>query len=194
MFGSRAGCQPLILKEAPKTIYVHCGSHKLNLAIVSACKVSAFKNTESYIGEISCFFAYSVKKQRLLDKAIEFTEPSTRVKKLKDVCRTRLIQRIDSYRVFEELLPAVHTALKAMLNSSACPEFGTNWAWDSDTTTKVYGFLYQLESSILLVCFQILLKILYYLREITVKLRIQALDVLCAYDQISSVVTALQKI
>ena len=117
MCGSWAGCQALIQKEAPKAIYVHCSSHKLNLAIVSACKISAFKNNELYIGEISRFFAYSTKKQRLLDKAIESTEPSTRVKKLKDVCRIHWIQRIDSYIVFEELLPAVHTALKAMVNS-----------------------------------------------------------------------------
>ena len=92
MPGSRPGCQALIQKEAPKAIYAHCSSHKLNLAIVSACMISAFKNTESYIGEISRFFAYSAKKQRLLDKAIECTEPSTRVKKLKDVCRTHWIQ------------------------------------------------------------------------------------------------------
>lgn len=193
MSASRAGCQVLIQKEAPKAIYVHCSSHKLNLAIVSACKISTFKNTESYIGEISRFFAYSAKRQRLLDKAIESIESSTGAKKLKDVCRTRWVQRIDSYIVFEELLPAVHTALKAMVNSSAYSEFGSNWAWDGDTTTKAYGFLYQLESSTFLVCFQILLKILYYLREITVKLQMQAVDVLCAYDQISFVVTSLQK-
>ena len=194
MSGSKAGCQALIQKEAPKAIYVHCSSHKLNLAIVSACKISAFKNTESYIGEISRFFAFSAKRQRLLDRAIESIEISTRAKKLKDVCRTRWVQRIDSYIVFEELLPAVHTTLKAMVNSSAYPEFGTNWAWDSDTTTKTYGFLYQLESSTFLVCFQILLKILYFLREITVKLQMQAVDVLCAYDQINSVVISLQEI
>ena len=179
--------------NAPKATYVHCSSHKLNLAIVSACKISTFKNTESYIGEISCFFAYSAKRQRLLDKAIESIESSPGAKKLKDVCRTRWVQRKDSYIVFEELLPAVHTALEAMVNSSAYSEFGSNWAWDGDTTTKAYGFLYQLESSTFLVCFQILLKILYYLREITVKLQMQAVDVLCAYDQISFVVTSLQK-
>ena len=59
MSGSRAGCQALIQKEAPKAVYVHCSSHKLNLAIVFACKISSFKSTESYIGEVSRFFAYS---------------------------------------------------------------------------------------------------------------------------------------
>ena len=31
----------------------------LNLAIVSACRVQAFKNTEAYIGEMARFFSYS---------------------------------------------------------------------------------------------------------------------------------------
>ena len=37
-------------------IYVHCAAHRLNLAIVSVCKIQAFKNAESYIGEIARFF------------------------------------------------------------------------------------------------------------------------------------------
>jgi hypothetical protein len=105
MSGSRAGCQALLQKEAPKALYVHCRSHRLNLAIVSACRISSFKNTESYLGEISRFFQYSAKRQRFLDKAIECAESSSGAK---DVCRTRWVQRIDSYIVFEELLPAVH--------------------------------------------------------------------------------------
>jgi hypothetical protein len=78
-----------------------------------------------------------------------------------------------------------------MVNSNAFPEFGTNWAWDGDTITKANGFLYQLESCTFLICFKILLKVLYYLRDITVKLQMQAIDVCYAYNQ---VVTALEKI
>ena len=193
MCGSKAGCQALLQKKAPRALYVHCSSHRLNLAIVSAIKISYFKNTESYLGEISRFFQYSAKRQRLLDKAIECAESSSRAKKLKDVCRTRWVQRIDSYIVFEELLPAVHKVLKAMVNSSAFPEFGTDWAWDGDTITKANGFLYQLESCTFLICFKILLKVLYYLREVTVKLQMQAIDVSYAYSQMKSVVSSLEK-
>ena len=46
---------------------------------------------------------------------MESEESSSKAKKLKDVCRTRWVQRIDSYI---ELLPAVHKALNAM----ACPD------------------------------------------------------------------------
>ena len=113
--------------------------HKLNLAIVSACKISSFKNAESYLGEISRFFAYSAKRQRLLDKAVESVESSSKAKKLKDVCRTRWVQRIDSYIV----LPAVHKALKAMVCPNEYPELGADWAWDGDTMVKVTEFTLQ---------------------------------------------------
>ena len=56
MCGSRAGCQALLQKEAPKALYIHCSSHKLNLVIVSV-EISFFKNTESYLGEISQYSA-----------------------------------------------------------------------------------------------------------------------------------------
>ena len=56
MAGAKSGCKSLILGEAPKAIYVHCVTHRLNLAVVSACKIQAFKNVEAYIGEISRFF------------------------------------------------------------------------------------------------------------------------------------------
>ena len=92
MSGSRSGCQAIIQEQAPKAVYVHCNSHKLNLAIVSACRITSFKNTESYLGEISRFFAYSLKRQRLFDRAVESLEKSSKAKKLKDVCWTRWVQ------------------------------------------------------------------------------------------------------
>ena len=96
MSGAVAGCRSLIQQEAPKAVYFHCASHRLNLAIISACSVQAFKNTEAYIGEMARFFSYSAKRQRLLDKAMDSLSSPPNAKKLKDACRTRWIQRIDS--------------------------------------------------------------------------------------------------
>ena len=61
MSGARSGCMSLIQKEAPLAMYFHCAAHHLNLAVVSACSIQAFKNAESYVGEISRFFNYSAK-------------------------------------------------------------------------------------------------------------------------------------
>ena len=96
MSGARCGVKAVVQEAAPKAMYCHCAAHRLNLSVVSACSIQAFKNTESYIGEIARFFNYSGKRQRLLDTSIETCDPTSNAKKLKDACRTRWIERIDS--------------------------------------------------------------------------------------------------
>ena len=151
MSGAVAGCRSLVQQEAPMAVYFHCAAHRLNLAIVSAGSVQAFKNTEAYIGEMAQFFSYSAKRQRLLDKAMDSISSPLNAQKLKDACRTRWIQRIDTYTVLLELLPAVHMILQAMTCPHLYTSLGTDWKWDTDTITKANSFLYQLESSSFLV-------------------------------------------
>ena len=182
--GARSGCSTLVRQQAPMATYVHCAAHRLNLAVVSACKIQVLKNVEAYIGEIARFFAFSAKRQRLFDKAIDVILPSAKAQKLKDACRTRWIQRIDSYIVFLELLPALHTTLQAMVFPRQYEDLGTHWSWDSDTITKANGFCFQLQSSSFLVGFKILLEVLSSLRGLTLKLQMQAIDVIYAYKHV----------
>ena len=191
MSGARSGCRTIVQQQAPMAIYTHCAAHQLNLAVVSACKIQSFKNVESYIGEIARFFKFSAKRQCLLDKAVDIVNLATNAKKLKDACRTRWIQRIDSYTVFLELLPAVHMTLQAMICPSQFENLG-DWNWDGETLTKANGFLYQCESSSFLICFKILLEVLAYLRGLTLKLQMPALDVMYAYREVRSVVSTLK--
>ena len=90
------------------------------------------------------------------------------------------MNRIDSYVTFLELVPCVQTVLHAIVHSSVHEELGTNWGWDGETITKANGFLYQLQSSSFLVAFKILVHVLYILRELTLKLQMQAIDVVYA--------------
>ena len=41
---TKSCCKAIIQQQASMAIYVHCGSHRLNLAIVSTCKIRAFRN------------------------------------------------------------------------------------------------------------------------------------------------------
>ena len=145
------------------------------------------------MGEIARFFNFSTKRQRALDKAIDVCTTGAKAKKLKDACRTRWVYRIDSYVVFLELLPAVHAVLDAIVHPSMHQELGTDWNWDGETVTKANGFLFQLPSPSFLIAFKLLLCILYVLRELTVKLQMQAIDVTYAYQQVTSVVSTLKK-
>ena len=126
MSGAVSGCKSIVQLEAPLALYFHCAAHRLNLAVVSACKIQQFKNAESYLGEIASFFI-SLQRQRALDKAIDVCTTGAKAKKLKDACRTRWVYRIDSYVVFLELLPAVHAVLDAIVHPSMHQELGTDW-------------------------------------------------------------------
>ena len=182
MAGAKSGCRAIVQRQAPMSIYVHCASHRLNLAIVSACKIQAFKNTESCVGEIARFFRFSLKRQRYLERAIDLVCPEATAKKLKDACRTRWIERIDSY--------AVHACLQAMIvpTHHFHTAAGGNWNWDGETLTKANGFLYQLQSSSFLLCFKILLEFFTVLRCLSTKLQMRASSVLCAYSQVCDVI------
>ena len=194
MAGSKSGCSTIIKEHAPLAVFHHCAAHRLNLSIVSACKIMAFKNTESYIGEMARFFQYSPKRQRLLDAVIKSLCPEAHATKLKDTCKTRWVQHIDSYATFMELLPAVHVTLLAMASPSDFEQFGSDWNWDGDTLVKVNGFIHQLESSSFLLAFKILLECLTYLRGITIKLQMQAIDVLYAYGEVTNVISLLKRL
>lgn len=142
MSGARSGCQAFIQQSAPLAQYFHCASHRLNLAVVSACKIPALKNAESYIGEIARFFGFSPKRQRLLEKAIDKQEPAPRAMKLKDACRTRWVERIEAYATFLELLLPLHASLQAMVHPSLHSDLGVDWSWDGETVSRANGFLF----------------------------------------------------
>jgi len=186
MSGARSGVKAVVQEEAPKAMYYHCASHRLNLSLVSACSIQALKHAESYVGGIARFFNNSAKRQRLLDKVIEACDSTLKVKKLKDACRTRWIECIEYYAVFLKLLPALHICLQAMVHPSLHTDLGTDWSWDGETITKANGLLFQLQSSSFLVSFQILVQVLQILREVTLKLQMKAVDVVYAYKMVST--------
>ena len=116
--------------------------------------------------------------------------PSSGATKLKDACRTRWIERIDSYAIFLQLLPSLHAALLGIVSPNE--DLGTEWNWDADTLTKANGFLYQLESSAFLIRFKILLEVLSCLKGLTIKLQMRAIDVMYAYREVEGVISTLK--
>ena len=80
MSGVRFGCCTIIQKQALKSVYFHCAARHLNLAVVSACKIRAFRNVEVevYISEIARFFAFSAKRQRVFDEVMDLYLPKAK--------------------------------------------------------------------------------------------------------------------
>lgn len=103
MAGSVNGMAALITEDYPPALYLHCASHCLNLAAVSLLQVTSVHNMMGVVGRVFQFFAAHPKRWRALEKAIADTQPTSTVHKLKDLCRTRWVQRIDAF--ISPLLP-----------------------------------------------------------------------------------------
>lgn len=184
MSSSNVGVQARISQISPLALYTHCQSHQLNLCIVAACSTPQIRNTNGVISEIAKFFNYSPKRQRFFEHVIEAVLPLEKRVKLKDLCRTRWVQRIDSYLIFYDLYLAV---IKAMESISMCNSEYGEWSWDSETLTKANGFRHQVSSFEFLVSFNITMRIFSSLRSLTVNLQKKTHDILAAYEHVSDV-------
>ena len=103
----------------------------------------------------------------MLDKTVDLLCQTEKSKKLKYACRTRWIQRIDSYAVFLELMSAVAMALLAIVCPCQCENLHNDWNWVGETITKAIDFLHILESASFFVAFKIILEVLLNLRGLT---------------------------
>ena len=84
-----------VLRVNPKTLYTHCSHHSLNLAVVASCREQRVRNLMTNIKKISYFFNFQVPRKNCL------YFPESLEHKLKDVSRTRWVERIESKDVFE---------------------------------------------------------------------------------------------
>ena len=105
--GYISGLSARILEDNPKALYVHCYSHRLNLAITHSCSIPLVRNTFQQIKEISYFCNLSEPRKMILERNILKYCPDSKKKKLKDVCRTRWVERVDGMDVFQELFIAI---------------------------------------------------------------------------------------
>ena len=80
-------------------------THKKKIMAMSCMEVKQnFSLTPTLIHKLIQILCLASSNPKVMDT---LSSPPN-AKKLKDACRTRWIQRIDSYTVFLELLPAVH--------------------------------------------------------------------------------------
>ncbi len=188
MSASTSGAQGRIRSVSPMAFYTHCQSHQLNLCIVKACSIPQIRNANGVISEIAKFFNYSPKRQHFFEQTIDKESPNESKKKLKDLCKTRLVQRIDSYTVFYDLYPCIIKTMEAISTQRSTSE----WSWDTETLTKARGFLHQLLSFEFLVAFNVTMIILSSLRFLTVNLQKKSNDILAAYEHVCEVILNLE--
>ena len=97
MSSVRHGTQALLLEECLLAVYTHCRAHCLNLAIAHSCDQPLIRNMLGTLKETCSFFKYSPKRNNLLLCVIEKDSPDAKKTTLKNICKTRWVERQEAY-------------------------------------------------------------------------------------------------
>ena len=116
--GARNGCSAHILRKNSKAVYTHCFSHRLNLSVSKSTKIVSVSNMMEKIKAISDFFRNSEQRQLVFTKYVDEFNPNSPKDKLKDVCRTRWIERIDGLQLFLTLFPSIWNTLNVTIKQN----------------------------------------------------------------------------
>ena len=102
MAGKSRGASLRIMSLYSNALYTHCAAHRLNLCIVKSCNIREVSNMMEIADKTSRYFSNSPKRQLSLEKWIHDTllEEEKR-KKLKEMCRTRWVERHEAFEVFQ---------------------------------------------------------------------------------------------
>lgn len=187
MAGRVNGTAARIMSSFPLAIYVHCASHCLNLAVVGSLEEVAVRNMIGIVNRVSTFFFAHPKRQRKLEKAIETTQPESSVRKLKDLCRTRWIERIDALQRFQQLLPSVAACMETITSEGLR-------GWSSDSVTDATTLLLAISTTDFISALVIITACLQHLLGLTRSLQAEAKDIVQAVSEIKSVTATLQDV
>ena len=188
MAGRIQGVAARIMADFPKAVYTHCSSHVLNLCVVSSAKEADIRNMMDVAGSVARFFNNSPKRQLALDKHIDElhaqnSEASKR-KKLKDLCKTRWVERHDAFEAFAELYVATVSCLEGIVESSS--------TWNRETVADAQSHLRALTEFKFLVALIITKNVLAYTKGLSVKLQGRYQDIIRAHSNIKSVTESLE--
>ena len=87
------------------------------MVLVQFSSVQCIRNVMEQVKQISYFFNLSQSRHLILESNVSRHCPDSRKSKLKDVCRTRWVDRIHGMDTFEELfVPIVFTLEEMSLN------------------------------------------------------------------------------
>jgi len=188
MKGARNRLSSLLTQRYPLIIYFHCAGHKLNLCVALSCTTPLVANMMGSIQKVSSIFSNSPKKQNLLEKVILQNKPLTDIKVLKDVCRTRWLERIDSMDRILVLLSEILTTLNLI---------GTNFDNtynDAKGQADASGQYHNMRSFSFIITLLIVRKILSYVHSLTYEVQKKSLDVVALFEAVYIVINTLQEI
>ena len=187
MAGSVNGTAALISAQYPLALYLHCASHCLNLAVVKSLQITSVRNMMCVIERVYQFFSAHPKRQTALEKTISETQPTSKVCKLKDMCRTRWVQRIDAIQVFKSLHQRTVTCMEGIYNDGP-------GLWTPGALTDARSLQLAMTTTDFICAVVITNACLKYLQAVTSSLQAEAKDIIAAVNEIDTLTATLQSV
>jgi len=191
MSSSNAGVQAHIKENAPDAEFQGCCLHSLNLVICHSSKIQAVKNMIDNCQQAFLYFHNSPKRQRFLEHIIQRLCPPTKKTKINGLCKTRWVERHDTFSTILELYPyLVKTWEQICLPTEDDDEIypnGNNWNWDSESRSTANGLKYIFTSFENVVAFLLSKELLEPIRPIAECLQGRLQEVYFAFQKIDEV-------
>ncbi|XP_074658629.1 52 kDa repressor of the inhibitor of the protein kinase-like [Tubulanus polymorphus] len=184
MAGAQSGCAARITADFPLAVYTHCYSHCLNLILNDCAKSTLVRNMVDCAEKVYKFFDNSPKRTDYLENVIKEVCPSTK-QRLKQMCRTRFVERHDAFEVFVELYPAIERCFSDMSTSQ-----NFNRETTSDATTLLAAIT-QFQFIVTLITVK---NCMGYTKGLSKKLRGRSEDILSAYNSIEIVKATIKSV
>ena len=134
---------------------------------------------------VSRFFDNSPKRYLALDESIERECPEEKRRKLKQMCRTRWVERHESFEVFIDLLVPISKCLKTIARSSPAE-------WNCETRSDSHSLLLGISQFSFIFALVLAQKVLSYTKGLSVKLQGRYVDAVRAYCDIELIKTTLK--
>ena len=131
MAGKNKGTAVLIQEQYLLAVYTHRASHVLNLCIMEATSTASVRNMMNTLKEIYLFFHSSAKRQLKLGEFID--ETSNQKHKLKNLCKTRWVERHEALHTFAELYNVIVQTLEHISHGGSEDE-----KWDAAKASGLY--------------------------------------------------------
>ena len=187
MSGKTNGAAARISSKYRLALYTHCASHCLNLAVVASLEEVSVRNMIGVVNRLSVFFFAHPKRQKKLEEAIHNTQPESNAQKLKDVCRTRWIERIDALDRVKKL----HSSIVACFERIS---FEGSRMWSPESVTDASTLLLAITTTDFISALIITHGCLQYLRGLTTSLQAEAKDIVQAVSEINTLTSSLKQV
>ena len=134
MSGKYKGVAARILGINHFATYCHCQCHSLSLCVCFSCKLLAVVNMMNKLRCVQEFFEYPKRAEELEKKILLLLPTEEKRRKLKNCCRTRWLEKIESFDIFTEMYPAVVASLTYISTN-------TGGHWNNDSITLASSLL-----------------------------------------------------